>query len=375
MSRRCLFLLSDTGGGHRSVAQAIAQVLEEKHSFECLLPDFFKEGTKGPFRKFPHWYADITKRRNYFWGLLWYGTYPKAIFRFLNWIVDLFSPKGLKDFFASYYPFDCVVSCHALFNYFPLKALRESPYKKRPFFIVVCDLVSLHTGWFCKSADFVFLPTKESESIFRKKGFDSQRIGVYGLPLKKEFAIRLDKEKVQRQIGLFGKKVVLIIGGGEGIGKIKEIADQFIRNTEYQIIIIAGRNQELLNKLSQSYGRGKRVLLFGFVNNMPELLTVSDLCVTKAGPATIMEAVNKRVPIILMSYAYGQEAGNVHWVESKGVGFYEPSPVNIVKKAQEILETALGEKIRRRMEKIDVTNAAEKISDKIVELLYYNRNF
>uniref|UniRef100_A0A7C3UQD9 Glycosyltransferase n=1 Tax=candidate division WOR-3 bacterium TaxID=2052148 RepID=A0A7C3UQD9_UNCW3 len=368
MKKRILFLISDTGGGHRSSALALAQVFSEKYNITCLLPDFFREGTKPPFRNFPDAYADITKKRNYFYGLLWYGIYPEPFYKFLNWIVDITSPNGLREFYERHYPFDCVVSCHALLNHFPLQTLRRY-YHKIPFYIVVIDLLSLHTGWFERGADFYFLPIPESEFFFLKRGFPKEKLGVYGFPIRKEFFLLQNKEELKGKFGVEDKKVVLIIGGGEGIGQIKEVASSFLKKTDYQILIVTGRNEVLFKSLSETYWSERRIRVFGFVNNIYELLSISDLCITKAGSSTIMEAVAKKVPLILMNYTYGQEAGNVRWVERRGLGFYEKEPAEILIKAQRILETDLGGKIKEKMGKINLAGASERICEKIVQLL------
>ncbi|MEO0101928.1 MAG: glycosyltransferase [candidate division WOR-3 bacterium] len=367
MGKRILFLISDTGGTHRSAAQALSEVFEEKYGFECLLPDFFKEGTKPPFRKFPEFYADMTKKNDYFYALLWYGIYPEFFYRFLNRIVDFFSPQGLHDFYEKYSPFHCVISCHALFNHFPLLALRR--YDSHiPFYIVVVDLLSLHTGWFAKEADFIFLPLPECEPLFLKRGFPRNRLKVCGFPIRREFLQTVNREELRKKLRIGKRKVILIIGGGEGVGRIGEVAEFLIKNTDYEILIVTGRNRFLWESLNKRYD-GERVKVFGFVDNMPEILSLADLCITKAGPAIIMEAIAKRVPLILMDYTYGQEAKNIQWVENREIGFYEIKPKDILNRAKMILETELGERIKERMGKIKYFNGAERICAKIKELL------
>lgn len=48
------------------------------------------------------------------------------------------------------------------------------------------------------------------------------------------------------------------------------------------------------------------VIVKGFVHNVDELMTASDLLVTKAGPGTIAEAMTRGLPVILSSYLPGQ---------------------------------------------------------------------
>ena len=66
--------------------------------------------------------------------------------------------------------------------------------------------------------------------------------------------------------------------------------------------------------------------LFGFVNNMHELMGASDCIVTKAGPGTIAEAAIQGLPVMLYEYLPGQEAGNVRFVTDGHFGEFARRP-------------------------------------------------
>jgi 1,2-diacylglycerol 3-beta-galactosyltransferase len=65
--------------------------------------------------------------------------------------------------------------------------------------------------------------------------------------------------------------------------------------------------------------------IYGFVDNMPELMAAADLLVTKAGPGAISEAFVAGLPLIIFDYIPGQESGNVAYVQSHGAGLYAPT--------------------------------------------------
>ena len=75
--------------------------------------------------------------------------------------------------------------------------------------------------------------------------------------------------------------------------------------------------------------------IYGFVDNMPELMHAADLLVTKAGPGTISEALIAGLPMILADFIPGQETGNVQFVEENGVGRYVPDAEAIADLVQE----------------------------------------
>ena len=71
--------------------------------------------------------------------------------------------------------------------------------------------------------------------------------------------------------------------------------------------------------------------VYGFVDNMPELMQASDAAVTKAGPGTISEALISGLPLFITGFVPGQEEGNMRFVIEKGVGFYTPTVRKLVK--------------------------------------------
>jgi 1,2-diacylglycerol 3-beta-galactosyltransferase len=77
--------------------------------------------------------------------------------------------------------------------------------------------------------------------------------------------------------------------------------------------------------------------IFGFVQNMPEMMHASDVIVTKAGPGTISEALACQLPIVLSGYVPGQEEGNIEYVVESGVGMLALSPRILVDTLRHLL--------------------------------------
>ena len=65
-----LFLFSDTGGGHRSAAEAIIEALQLEYgdAVTTEMVDFFKSHAPLPLNKLPDWYPDMVKAPH-LWGL------------------------------------------------------------------------------------------------------------------------------------------------------------------------------------------------------------------------------------------------------------------------------------------------------------------
>src|SRR6202011_2601408 len=97
---------------------------------------------------------------------------------------------------------------------------------------------------------------------------------------------------------------------------------------DVQVLAVCGRNEALARHIREDNHAGVHV--FGFVDNMPELLLASDLLVTRAGPGMIAEGLACGCPLLLTGYLPGQEEGNVKEVVDRGLGRYVPRPDDLV---------------------------------------------
>src|SRR5512135_2114570 len=71
-----VFLFSDTGGGHRSAAEAIVEAMELDYgddAFTSELVDFYRGFGPGPMRAMPELYPEMVKARR-LWQASFYAT-------------------------------------------------------------------------------------------------------------------------------------------------------------------------------------------------------------------------------------------------------------------------------------------------------------
>ncbi|HEX6349806.1 MAG TPA: glycosyltransferase [Candidatus Dormibacteraeota bacterium] len=123
---------------------------------------------------------------------------------------------------------------------------------------------------------------------------------------------------------------ILVAGGGEGSGNLlKQVRALAWRAQPWQVIAVCGRNEKLRRRLSRVHF-ATPIRIFGFVDNMPELMRASDLVVSKAGPGAIAEALTTGLPIMLTGYLPGQETENVTFVTMTGFGLFAPKPEQLL---------------------------------------------
>ncbi len=364
---KILFFTSQTGGGHITVAKSLAEEFKEKYSIEAYLPDFFLEATKKPFANFPKNYSKITKDFPFFWGFLWYFTYPKWWYNYLNKLVEFFTPTYLKDFFEKYPDIEAIISVHPLLNHFPFLCAKKF-YKNIKFIIVGIEFLKYHTSWFQKDADLIIYPF--TSPYFKNSWKIDNLPNYFGIPLRKEFNINYDKEELKRKYKIEkSRKVVLILGGSEGWGKINKIVKEIYFKKDYYLICVCGRNLGLFNQLKKKFNNEGKIKIFSYTEKIAELFAISDVAILKAGAISLAEAIASQVPIIIYHYLYGQELGNLQFVVKNKLGFYSPDIKELCFYLDKILATDLGEKIKENLRKFKNINGRERIAKFIIDFL------
>jgi len=334
--KKVMIMISDTGGGHRASAVALADALEEQFPgrVSITIRDVWTEDCPFPFNMFVPVYTWCAKR-TLFWRFLYlYGKFPitrwlqqrTANFRCLR----AFRYAILRD------DPDLIISVHPLCQHITLKCLRRLArrYKRRiPFVTVVTDLGAAHPLWFHPEADRVFVPSQNVRQIAIRCGVRRPAIHMHGLPLRRAFWTQdlPPQIDVRARLGLADLRTALIVGGGDGVGKIRNVAEAVGRELgqlgKAQLVVVCGKNTKVLRQLStHSWPEGLETRILGFVSNMDEWMAAADVIVTKAGPGTIAEANTRGLPIMLSAFLPGQEKGNVDFVIDGGFGDFSSDP-------------------------------------------------
>lgn len=333
-----LFLFSDTGGGHRSAAEAIIEALNVEFGDRVTtdMVDFFKEYAPAPFNRLPAWYPTMV-RVPQAWGL---GFRLSDGRRRVNFLYETAWPivrRAARSFASQIRATDLIVSVHPVVN---APALRALGADRPPYVTVVTDLVTTHAMWFNRRADLCIVPTEEARQRALKYGMKPEQLQVAGLPVARRFCQpAADHGTLRRRLGWpQDRPVVLLVGGGEGMGPLEQTAHAIAdANLPITLVIIAGRNKALKSRLEATIWP-MPTLVYGFVREMPDFMRAADILVTKAGPGTVSEAFNAGLPLILYSRLPGQEDGNVVHVVSEGAGVWAPSPSLIAEALREWIE-------------------------------------
>lgn len=326
---KILFLFSDTGGGHRSAAEAIIEALENKYGgkVEPKMVDIFYEYAPAPLHRLPNLYPKVV-RVPQAWGLGYRLSNGHRRARLITSSVWPYVRSSALQLVRQN-PSDLVVSVHPLANAPVLSALGKD---RPPFVTVVTDLVTTHALWYHRRADLCLVPTKPAFERAIKSGLDPGKVMVVGLPVAERFCQPAgDPLTLRQSLGWpADRPVILLVGGGDGMGPIERTAWAIAESrVNASLVVVTGRNQALKANL-ETRQWPLPTFIYGFVREMPQFMLAADILVTKAGPGTISEAFNAGLPLVLYSRLPGQEDGNVYYVVSEGAGVWAPEPDSIV---------------------------------------------
>jgi UDP-N-acetylglucosamine:LPS N-acetylglucosamine transferase len=203
-------------------------------------------------------------------------------------------------------------------------------------------LVSLHAAWADPDAELCIVPTDEAVERMRKLGMPENKLICTGFPVHPKFSAYQGTPYAARAaLGIPQEPfTVLVTSGGVGGGNIRELVIELDRAyPQQQFLVVTGRNAALREEL-HALGLGPNVRIYGFVDNMEELMAASDIIVTKAGPGTLMEALAMRRPVIVTQAVGMQERGNIDFVLNHELGAFCPTVDRIVPAIGELMDPA-----------------------------------
>ncbi|MDP4038835.1 MAG: glycosyltransferase [bacterium] len=323
-----ILLFSDTGGGHRSVAEAIKEAIELKYPGQADIEmiDFIKVVGRTPLNKIPDlypWMVRVPKA----WELGFKITDSKTRAKLFQSSYSLYSKRSLKNFIRNH-PCDLFVSTH-----FGSNAFLDYLSPRGPKMIsVVTDLISAHSIWYDSRLDLCIVPSKAVYRSAKIAGLKKRQLKIIGLPISSKFADeKYSKAELKNKLNWpVNLPAILIMGGGFGHGPLEKIVDDIAKSSpKASLAVITGRNNKLKEALSKK-NWPIQVNVYSFTKQIPQMMRCSDILITKAGSITLAEAFSASLPVILYDFLPGQEEGNVIYLVDNNAGVFAPNSSQIV---------------------------------------------
>ena len=327
--KKILLFYASFGGGHLSAANSIKQCIDENFSdCETKLVDCMLYVNKPINAISITAYKEMAKKFPWVWGDIYAHTQKGPLARISSTSNNLMAKKLLK-LLKEYQP-DVVISTH------PFGSQMVSYLKRKA--LIDCKLATIltdfapHEQWLIGSdyVDYLFVSHEKLRQELINTGIDSNKVFATGIPLSNRFLMHYNKEEIKHSFGLdLNKKVILFFGGGEfGLGRevTIKILSAFIHNIkDHQIVAIAGKNEKMreeFNSLVEQEHSEDLVTVLSYTHQVPELMSISDLVVTKPGGLTSTESLSSGLPMVLINPIPGQEEENAEFLEDSGVAVW-----------------------------------------------------
>jgi 1,2-diacylglycerol 3-beta-galactosyltransferase len=373
MTKRVLFLISDTGGGHRAGSQAIGAALDEidgETRYEWRIDDIATHCTF-PLSQLGPAYSAALRFAPPIYGALFHATNGRRRYRTIVRFCEPLYRERLRDSFLMYRP-DVIVSVHPLLNHAALRARADAGLRV-PLITVITDLGRVPEGWLLPEADMTVVPAQEVFQRALDRGVPRERLRLLGHPVHPKFEdVSETKAEIRKGLGLpSDRPIALLMAGGEGGGKLLPTTLALAKSRlPFHLVVVTGRNAALKAKLEELAPQlPTPMTVLGFRNDVPELMRASDLLVTKAGPGAIAEASIAEVPVVVYDFVPGQERGNLDYVRTNGIGVVALTAAEVVASVTRIVHNQ--ERLvtmRARQTSIAPRGSSRRIAELIAEV-------
>lgn len=315
--KKVLILTAGFGEGHNAAARNVRDALEhlsEEVSVEVL--DLF-ESTYGAFNTLvKKSYLGLVQYAPRVWG----GLYQlldqsELIGRQLGGLTRL--KRELAELLRESQP-DVVVSTYPVYAHVIQEIFRD--HAERPFRLItiVTDSITVNSSWFRAPSDLFCVPNEETAEVLRAAGVPARRIRTLGFPVSLVFA---EKPAAELETPVKGveRRILYIINTGKK--KAGKVIDRLLDIPNARLTITVGRDAGLKAELTERFAHvADRVEILGWTNQMPQLMLRSHLVISKAGGATVQEAIAARCPMIVNQVIPGQEEGNAELIRRFQLG-------------------------------------------------------
>lgn len=127
---------------------------------------------------------------------------------------------------------------------------------------------------------------------------------------------------MREKLGIDEKFTVFIIAGGNGLGNSLRLIKELLKeNKDVNLVCVNGKNKksyDLVDKFAKDNNL-PNIINLGFIDNVAEYMSASDVIVSRGGCGSLSEAVAIARPIIIREKMIINEAINKQLLIDKGI--------------------------------------------------------
>ena len=327
--KKIIIFYASYGGGHLTAAKSIYEYLTNNYkNLDVELIDCMKYVNITIEKITTAAYREMAKKAPWAWGKIYADSQTGPLAHISSRSNEIMAIKLLRllrekkpDLIISTHPFGSQMCCY----------LKRKGKINSEIATIMTDFAP-HDQWLIGSdyTDYFFVANDNMKKYLTLKKIDENKIFVTGIPISNKFSQSFDKIEICKNFGLKENLfTILFFGGGAfGLGKSKtiEIFEYFVKNFDnIQMIAISGKNEKMKNEFEEIVNKNNKqdnIKTLKYTDKVPELMSISDLVVTKPGGLTISESLASNLPMIIINPIPGQEEDNAKYLEEKGIAVW-----------------------------------------------------
>lgn len=369
--KNILVVTASMGSGHNKAANAVAEAIKRKYPvnkinvidfmstetayFNSLVKDIYLkmlDHTPSVYEFFYKFTSDSTK------GSTIQSVFAHAMKKDMRELIK----KYEADMVICTHPFPCAAASY----------LKQTGEINIPLITVMTDFC-VHQFWLYKNIDIYFTANDLLKKEMVNQGLLEERIFVTGIPVGYNFRVDYNRDDLLAKFKLEkDKPVALIMGGGLGLGGVKNALCQLERlKKDIQILVITGANVALWSEMNEYAQHSKhKIFVWGYSHNIQEFMSVATFLISKPGALTISEALTRELPMILHDPIPGPEVDNAKFISDNGAAIWVKHQDTLDAVVREVLSDAtILPKLRNNAKVLKKPYASDNIADVIANML------
>lgn len=187
---------------------------------------------------------------------------------------------------------------------------------------IITDSLTVNSVWYHCGSDFFLVPNEATAEAMRTAGVPSEKVRVTGFPVPLIFS----EPEPPRPGPPF--EVLFMVNSAHHLAA--DVVAALLEIDGIHLTVTVGHDAALGNLLEKTAkAGGYEIEIHGWTPKIPILIRRSHLLISKAGGATVQEALAARTPMIITQIVPGQEEGNARLLIESGAGELATTPAAI----------------------------------------------
>jgi processive 1,2-diacylglycerol beta-glucosyltransferase len=366
--RRFLLMHVTTSSGHHHASRAVAQALRRLDPLcQIISVDAFDYTSRFVRWAIQRSYMRLIRHHPDVWEYLYDNPAVHQHLQHIRRLLHRYHLRKVQRLLQTVQPH--AVACTQAFPCGMIADFKQHHGEPAPLVGILTDFAP-HLYWLHETVDHYILPSSEMEERFLSYRIPPERLHAFGIPVEPRFQDPVDRAAAFARFGLDASvPVVLVMGGGSGLGPLRELMQSLDRIAEpCQCVVLTGTNRALLAWFGRQSFR-HRVVARGYEDGVPQLMDIAAMIITKPGGLTTAESMAKCLPMLIISPIPGQEMCNARVLLAEGAAMQLGAPETVGEVVAQLLrEPERLARLRANAARLARPDSATRAAELLIEL-------